>query len=274
MNAPTSDSLSVLPGHGDVLPVGGSRPLSSEVEIWGARLDDHPSAVLQEMAELLSPDETARAERFRFERDRARYVMGRGILRVLLGRHLGREPRELVFAYGPNGKPALAHAGTSRLDGGFAPVHFNVSHSEGLALFAFTKTGEVGVDLEFVRELPDFDGVAATTFSPVELALWRACPPSWRRTEFFAAWTRQEAVLKAVGTGLGAVASPAVVASFHVYPLNPAPGFAAALAAAPTAEWATLHGWQHSVRSHPSGLPRRSKRMRLADLSAGGAHFL
>jgi len=259
---------------GDVPATGESQPLSNEVDIWCATLDDCPPDVVEQMASLLSSDETARAQRFRFDQDRSRYVMGRGILRILLGRQLAREPRELEFAYGANGKPFLARTSRTSAGNDTDQLRFNVTHAEGLALFAFTRTGEVGVDVEMIRDLPDYDGVAAAAFLPVELALWRACPSSSQRPEFFAAWTRQEAVLKAVGSGLGGAASLAMMSAFRVFLFNPAPGFSAALAAVPTAEWATLHLWQHDVRSHPSGAPQRSKRMRLADLSAAGALFL
>jgi len=260
--------------RGDVPAAGRSQPLSNEVEIWCATLDDHPSGVVEQMASLLSSDETARARRFRFDRDSLRYVMGRGILRILLARHLAREPRELEFAYGANGKPFLVRTSSTVAGNDTDQLRFNVTHAEALALFAFTRTGEVGVDVEMIRDMPDLDGVAAAAFSPVELAQWRACPSSSQRPEFFAAWTRQEAVLKAVGTGLGGATLPTMMSTFRVFPFNPAPGFAAALAAVPTAEWATLHVWQHDVRSHPSGAPQRTKRMRLADLSAAGALFL
>src|SRR5204863_6423647 len=116
------------------------------------------------------------------------------------------------------------------------PIHFNVAHSEGLALYAFTRVGEVGIDVEFMRDLPDWEQVAEAAFSSYELAQLRACPAERRRDEFFRAWTRQEAVLKALGTGLSGVAAQTSELAFTVYPLDAEPGFAAALAATPQAK--------------------------------------
>src|SRR5207248_11802779 len=117
-----------------------------------------------------STDEFERARRFYFDRDRRRYVVGRGILRMLLGRYLHCAPQEIDFAYGAYGKPSLAKPAAGPV------LHFNVAHSEGLALYAFTYAGEVGVDVEQMRDLPDWADVARSAFSPHELALLQARP--------------------------------------------------------------------------------------------------
>jgi 4'-phosphopantetheinyl transferase len=172
---------------------------------------------------LLSPDEIERGSRFHFERDRKLFIVGRGTLRVLLGGYLGRPPQEIAFRYGVNGKPLLACEGA-----GAPPIHFNVTHSDGVALFAFTRAGEIGVDLERIRDLPDWQAIAEASLSAKQLErLWRA-PANRRREEFFRAWTQQEALLKAAGTGLGG--EPPRIEDFNVYSLRAAPGFAAALA--------------------------------------------
>lgn len=237
-------------------------PLSStEVEVWRVALDDQPAEVVSFMATLLSRDEAERAQRFFFARDRGRFLVGRGMLRMTLARYLERAPQELVFRYGPNGKPALAaEVGDLRAH---APLYFNVAHSEGLALFAVTRAGEIGIDVEWMRELPDWEQVAGAAFSARELAQLRACPPVRRRDEFFRAWTRQEAVLKALGTGLGGLDESAAQTSFQVYPLEVAPGFAAALAANPAArqpvevlEWNTKAAAQPEAAPHAKRAPQ------------------
>jgi 4'-phosphopantetheinyl transferase len=239
-----------------------------DVDVWSASLDDQPAEALRAMRALMSRDEAERAQAFYFERDRRRFIVGRGILRVLLGRYLDRAPGQLVFLYGPNGKPALSS------DVGAAALHFNVAHSEGLALYAFTPGGEVGIDVEWIRELPDWEQVAETVFSWRELAHLRACPPERRREEFFRAWTRQEAVLKDLGTGLGGASSAQEeAAAFNVYPLHPAPGFAAALAAAPTGRWTTFHTWSSDNRSSPFQAHSSARRTRLEPITTNGAHI-
>ena len=248
----------------------------SDVDLWCTSLDDQPAPMVQSMQAILSPDEIARGCRFHFERDRRRHVIGRGILRTLLGRYLERGPAEIALEYGPNGKPSLGGEWTSRRrEAGAARIFFNLTHSDGIALYAFTRGGEVGIDLEAIRDLPDFDQVAASAFSPPELARWRACPRDERREEFFRAWTRQEAVLKARGTGLGGAATPAFGSEFRVYPLHPSAGFAAALAVAPGVEWATLRRWPHDVRDEGSDdRPLTFERIRIEDLSDRQRNFL
>lgn len=214
----------------------GLRLHAQEVDIWRANLDEPSAVVLGELEKLLSADERDRASRFFFERDRGRFVVARGVLRTLLGRYLGRPPGELVFRYGAQGKPALAANEP-------VPIYFNLAHSEGLALYAFTRAGEIGIDLEKIRELPDWPSVAEAAFSPRELAQLKAVAPERRRDEFFRAWTRQEAVLKAFGTGLGADVQGDDKA-FCVHPLHPAPGYAGALAAVPSASCpGVILGW-------------------------------
>jgi phosphopantetheinyl transferase len=214
-------------GSATVLPL---RP--AEVDVWRAALDQQPDEVVQFLQGLLSSDESHRAAGFYFERDRRRFVVGRGILRILLSRYLGCTPQQIRLCYGANGKPALSEPAPAAAE---ETLHFNVAHSEGLALFAFTRAGEVGIDVESMRDLPDWPQVAEASFSPHELAQLRACPAERRRDEFFRAWTRQEAVLKALGTGLGAIAETGAESAFNVYPLDAGPGFAAALACSPAA---------------------------------------
>ena len=141
-------------------------------------------------------DEKSRAARFRFARDRNHFIAARGILRELLGGYLHRSPAELEFDYGPSGKPAL------RTEGPSSPVRFNLSHSHGLAVYAFALGREVGIDLEPIR--PDFaaDDIAGRYFSTRELNELRALPPELRPEGFFLCWTRKEAYVKARGEGL------------------------------------------------------------------------
>lgn len=222
---------------------------TGDVEVWSANLDDQPIEAVRVMHALLSADEIERARQFFFDRDRRHYIIGRGILRMLLGRYLACAPHELEFRYGPNGKPALAGGGrrpclpaSVRMErqaetpaAPSEPLFFNIAHSEGLALYAFTRVGEIGIDLEAIRDLPEWEQVAESAFSPQELAQLRSCPTERRREEFFHAWARQEAVLKALGTGLGGALTPVAESCFNVYPLEAGPGFAAALAVSPAA---------------------------------------
>jgi 4'-phosphopantetheinyl transferase len=152
---------------------------------------------LRELAVTLAPDEQERAERFRFERDRIRYVAARGSLRRILGRYLRIAPAALSFTYSNYGKPALAPTGE---DAGL--LSFNISHSGDWAACAVTLDRRVGVDIEQARpELAD-GTIAERFFSPREVAALRLLPHNEQAAAFFRCWTRKEAFVKARGEGL------------------------------------------------------------------------
>jgi 4'-phosphopantetheinyl transferase len=114
---------------------------------------------------------------------------------MMLGRYLEVDPREVEFSYGQHGKPALSSRFGSEL-------RFNISHAGGLALFGMTRGAELGVDLEAIRPLPDAEQLAERFFSVREVAGLRALPPARRSESFFNCWTRKEAYVKALGSGL------------------------------------------------------------------------
>lgn len=168
---------------------------ADEVHVWCAPLGQ-PEQRVRQLASTLVPDEQARAERYRLERDRDRFFVRRGILRHLLGRYVGCEAKSVEICYGAYGKPSLAHGC------GEGTLRFSLAHSRQMALFAFARGCEVGVDIESVHPMQDADRIAARFFSPREVAALRALPPEERQRAFFACWTRKEAYLKARGVGL------------------------------------------------------------------------
>src|SRR5436190_24043385 len=103
-----------------------------EVHVWSAHLTGADA-----LSESLSPAEWVRAQRFHFERDRARFVAGRGLLRTILGRYLDAPPRSLRFTQGLHGKPEL--------DGMSSSLRFNLSHSDDLMLLAAAHARDVGI---------------------------------------------------------------------------------------------------------------------------------
>lgn len=162
------------------------------IDVWFATLDltqDAPSALA-----VLSRDETERAARMAPVPQR-RFVGSRALLRHLLGGYLSCEPGAVRLAYGGSGKPRLAPA--HRASG----LHFSLSHAGRRALFAFSPF-PVGVDLESVRPLRDLEALAARVFSERERRAFSELPPEARQRAFFAGWTRKEACVKALGTGI------------------------------------------------------------------------
>jgi 4'-phosphopantetheinyl transferase len=199
------------------------------IHVWCARLDDfHPA--LSRLYGVLSADERTRASGFHFAGDRDRFIARRGVLRHLLARYLHQRAERIGFSVGRHGKPCIAAP-----DGGPC-LHFNVSHSGALALYAVTSASPVGVDVERLREISELDALASRFFAAAEASRLIALPSSQRLDEFFACWTRKEALLKATGSGIGAhpdlrsAVPPCVPSDWRIQRLRPAPGFAGALA--------------------------------------------
>jgi 4'-phosphopantetheinyl transferase len=163
--------------------------------VYMAELTDE-SPALSKLALLLSAEERARLERLRVQNDQRRFLIGRGMLRILLGAHLRSSAREIEFQYGPSGKPFLAHQTSA------PPPQFNVSHSGKLIVLAFHPAREVGVDVEEMRSHTDLEGVAERIFPADEFREWKTLGPRERHTAFFRLWTRHEARQKALGLGL------------------------------------------------------------------------
>jgi 4'-phosphopantetheinyl transferase len=227
---------------------------ADEVHVWRV----HVGRPVAEHASLLDEDERRSADALRVVRDRDRYVVTRGALRVLLGRYLDRDPRRLRFCYGAHKKPALAHPGRE------GSIKFNVAHSADLALVAIAWDREIGVDVERIRTGLAIDELVHQIFSPREVTTLLSLTGEQRICAFFAGWTRKEAYVKARGTGLAraltdfdvslAPGEPARLLADRAEPAEPARwslrdlpvgvGYAAALAIAGT-------DWRLSVRQWP-----------------------
>jgi 4'-phosphopantetheinyl transferase len=170
-------------GGGWTLPAG-------EVHVWRTSLA-RPEETVGRMRLLLARDELHRADRFRFERDRSRFIVGRALLRGLLARYLDAAPEELEFQYGEFQKPALRTG-----------PWFNLSHSGPVALYAFSSAGEIGIDVELNDADFACERIAERFFSPAEVNLLRSVPSEAKPRAFLACWTRKEAFIKARGDGL------------------------------------------------------------------------
>jgi len=200
-----------------------------EAHVWHASLDV-PEARLDELMACLSEDELARAARFKFERDRNRYIAGRGLLRHTLAGYLRTNPAVIRFDYGSQGKPFLPGE----------PLQFNLSHSSGQALYAVSLDIELGIDIERLNPAVEVEKIAACFFSPAEVTAILALPPERRHVRFFDFWTQKEAYVKALGHGLSIPLNEFDVSTLSeidhtgfpkswVYPLDTEPGYVAAL---------------------------------------------
>lgn len=224
------------PHNGAAMPPVAIRlPVAPPFELWLVRL-----AQSDEVADtgLLDAQERERARRFRFERDRRRHVDAHVALRQVLADRTGRSAAALEFEAGAFGKPRVA---------GAPRCEFSLSHSDDLALIALADEGEIGVDIERVRALPDLDALARQCLAADELRALEALPTADRAFSFLQTWTRKEACLKALGLGLqiepasfsvgratdatqASIATPCGMCIVHVHTVEPADGWVGALA--------------------------------------------
>jgi 4'-phosphopantetheinyl transferase len=239
----------------DIEPPGPLGHLSPhEVHVWWANLG-RPAEEVRELETLLSEDERRRADGFYFEKDREHYIVSRGTLRSIIGLYLDSSPARLRFSCNDFGKPFLAE------ELGRDGLSFNLSHSQGLALYGLTRGRKIGVDVEYVRPDVNVAGIAANFFSPREVAALNSLPPCDRRRAFFTCWARKEAYIKARGEGvslpldsftvslkpgepaalLDVAGDPLETARWQFHDLAPAPDYAAAVAA-------EGHDWRLTAR--------------------------
>lgn len=168
---------------------------AKEVHLWHGELDLDPRALF-EIKKSLPNYEVVKSKRFQFERDRNRFLATRAILRNLLANYLKEDPTDFEFDQGSHGKPKLIHPK------GMNQLLFNLSHSENRAIFAFSWSCELGVDIECHREITDLATIAKTNFNRNEWSSLLRLPKEDHLAAFFRCWTRKEAFIKAIGEGL------------------------------------------------------------------------
>lgn len=165
----------------------------AEVHIWKAIAP--VNRTLAEPALVLTPDEVARAGRYRVNEDAQSFIAARCMLRNLLGGYLSTDPASIRFAYSGTGRPRLEYPSLPDLD-------FSVSHSTGVILIAFARGRRVGVDLERISATFEFGEVIESFFTEQERTLMESAPIQHKRELFFHLWTVREALVKACGVGI------------------------------------------------------------------------
>ena len=165
---------------------------NSIIDVWFASLDQ-PPAIVAEYATFLSADEQDRADRYAFARDSRRFIVGRGLLRILLAQLLDIAPQQVAIMYGQYGKPKVANNRS---------IQFNLSNSEDIVLVAIGDSRRVGIDIEYKKHLPNMGQIVDRFFSPRERYVFHQLPAAQRQAAFYYGWTRKEAYIKAIGEGL------------------------------------------------------------------------
>ncbi|MDB5649564.1 MAG: 4-phosphopantetheinyl transferase [Hyphomicrobiales bacterium] len=174
-----------LTSHAPALPPG-------EAHVWLLPLaDTRPD----ELRAMLDADELARADRLRLPAERDLFIAAHGLMRRVLGHYTKAEPASLRFDVEQHGKPLLRGPGMPQ---------FNLSHSGDWGLLAVAQETPVGVDLEQIRDIPDWEAVAKANFASGEIAALARIDPAAQLKAFYACWTRKEAVVKALGLGVTA----------------------------------------------------------------------
>ena len=227
-----------------------SWPLLSddEIHVWCVELD--AAGEVAALAACLSAEESERASGLLSGTHQRRFVVARGMLRQLLGLYLDQAPGAVAFSRGAHGKPFLQEGG----------LHFNVSHTHELALYAIARNREVGIDVEWPRPQVAHEQIAARFFSLEEQEALAQVPAEARQAAFYNIWTRKEAYVKARGDGIAAGLGTfavslgaeeallrsdegrAEVERWKLMALEPADGYVAALCGAGV-DW-RMRGWR------------------------------
>jgi len=173
---------------------GTIRREPAQIHLWAAGVEEF-ARYLQTFETLLSDSERGKAGAFRFAKDRDRYVIRHGLLRLILRRYVGQPAAEIQFQYGKHGKPEIILERNG-------PLFFNASDSGNIAVWAVTPACPVGVDIESIQPISDARGVARHFFVERETATLEALPADAQLAAFYSCWTRKEALLKATGEGI------------------------------------------------------------------------
>lgn len=163
-----------------------------QVHIWQANLKNQ-ARLPNDISEYLSPHELERANKLKFPNDRDHFIARQYLLRSILCKYCDCQPHELIFSYNKYNKPFITLPKSE-------DIKFNMSSSADLMIIGVCKQHDIGIDIEKVRETGNLDDIALENFSQRELEYFNN--ESDKKTAFFDIWTRKEAFIKAVGTGM------------------------------------------------------------------------
>ncbi len=162
--------------------------------LWLIDCQDY-STQITDLLTILSPEEHRKADRFKFDIHRERFIINRANLKIILSKYLQISAHKVLFQYGEKGKPSI--------DDSLNHCHlkFNLSHSENLAIYGISQN-LIGVDIEKINPKVSCEELAERFFCPSEFQAISnlAYPENYRA--FYLAWTSKEAYLKAIGEGL------------------------------------------------------------------------
>lgn len=183
---------------------------SGDIHLWITRPEQHQEgALLERYKSLLTPEELARQQRYRFAKDQHSALITRAFVRDTLSHYAAVQPQDWRFDKGEKDKPEIVNPPL--------PLRFNLSHTQGLIICAITLEHDIGCDVEFIERNNDILGIADRYFSPLEIRELFSLPTEQQRSRFFDYWTLKESYIKAWGLGL---AIPLDDFTFHIQPGN------------------------------------------------------
>ena len=169
---------------------------SGRIDIWSCESESLHARQAHYFA-LLSQEEKQRAQRFKFDIHRNQFIAFHGFMRTVLADYLKISPQDIVYSKGEKGKPYIDMPLKN-----ISPIQFNLSHTQNVALLAVTHDKEVGIDIEHIDRKTDWKGISQRFFRESEQNALFSLKESQQEHAFYSLWTRKEAYMKVLGTGL------------------------------------------------------------------------
>ncbi|WP_298553733.1 4'-phosphopantetheinyl transferase superfamily protein [uncultured Algibacter sp.] len=164
----------------------------NQVHVWCISFDISENEI-NYLKSFLTDDEIIKASKFRFEKDKNCSIITRGALRLLSGKYLKTNPKDIIFKYGQFGKPDYRMK---------TNLKFNVSHSGNKAVIGFVLNNDIGVDIEDIKTNFEILDIAKNYFSNIEIKALKKLPKNLHAKGFYRCWTRKESFIKAKAKGL------------------------------------------------------------------------
>ena len=170
---------------------------SHEILIWYIEPESiQDTAQLGRFFGWLSPEERAQHGRFRFDQHKHTYLVSHALVRSALSLMTQVDPAKFSFKTNAYGKPFIATPTQHEA------LHFNLSHTDGLAAVAISRHGELGVDVENKDRQILTQSMVEQFFAPEECLAVEQASEHERSTKMLEFWTLKESYIKAVGMGL------------------------------------------------------------------------
>lgn len=165
--------------------------LNQQIDIWQADLNESTFLKFSGYCQVLSKDEKQNTNSFKMDYHRKHYMLSHVILRLLLSQYTGINPELIRILKNKHGKPYIK----------FYKLKFNISHSKNKLAIAISSS-EVGIDIEYVNPNFDIYEIIDITLSEAEKLNIKNLAFKLQKKQFYKYWTKKEALLKAVGTGV------------------------------------------------------------------------